>query len=105
MVPGQVGQSMTVRYYGTSMADFVSELSMMSGGHPVEDHTGLTGRYDITLGWIPDPEHPERGGLVSPNDPDPLLHFDFNALGLRLVPMKVPIDNMVIDHIERPSEN
>jgi len=105
LVPGQPGQPMIIRYYGATMGDFVSELSMASGGHPLEDHTGLTGRYDISLSWITDPEHPERDGLVSPNDPDPLLHFDFNALGLRLVPMKVPIDNMVIDQIERPSEN
>ena len=78
---------------------------MASGGHPVEDHTGLAGPYDIALSWITDPEHPERVGLVSPNDPDPLSHFVFNALGLRLVSMKVPSDNLLIDHIERPSEN
>lgn len=105
LVPMQRGQASTVKYHGATMADFVWELSMASGGHPIEDHTGLAGRYDIALSWITDPEHPERDGLVSPNDPDPLSHWDLNALGLRLVPMKVPIENLVIDHIERPSGN
>ena len=105
LVPGQPGRTFIVRYYGTTMADFARGLSLASAGHPIEDHTGLTGRYDFPLSWITDPEHPERDGLVSPNDPDPVSHWDLNALGLRLVPMKVPIDNLVIDHVERPSEN
>lgn len=105
LVPWQSRQAVVVRFYGATMAEFARHLSDTSKGHPVEDHTGLTGRYDFALSWVTDPEHPERDGLVSSDDPDPLSHWDLNALGLRLVPMKIPIDNLVIDHVERPSEN
>jgi uncharacterized protein (TIGR03435 family) len=44
-------------------------------------------------------------GVISFDDPDPLSHWDIDALGLRLMPIKVPADTLVIDHIERPSEN
>jgi uncharacterized protein (TIGR03435 family) len=92
-------------YYSATLADFARQLSIYSHGHPVEDHTGLTGHYDFAVNWITDADHPERIGVVSPENSDPLSYFDLNALGLRLVPMKVPIDNLVIDHIDRPSEN
>jgi uncharacterized protein (TIGR03435 family) len=105
LVPWQRGQAVITRYYGATMVDLARQLSIYSQGHPVEDHTGLTDRYDFSLSWITDAEHPERDGMVSSTDPDPLSHWDLNALGFRLVPMKVAIDNLVIDHIEKPSEN
>jgi uncharacterized protein (TIGR03435 family) len=44
-------------------------------------------------------------GLMSPGDPDPLSHWNIQALGLEYVPIKIPVDKLVIDHIEKPSEN
>ena len=62
----------------------------------VIDKTGLTGEYDIDLAWSPDNE-PDSGPSI------------FTALqeqlGLKLEPAKAPLDVVVIDHIERPSEN
>ncbi len=48
-------------------------------GNPVQDHTGLTGRYDLTLNWIDDPDSKEPPGFVSSDDPEPLSHWDFDA--------------------------
>jgi uncharacterized protein (TIGR03435 family) len=44
-------------------------------------------------------------GAVSFDDPDPLSHWDIDSLGLHVTPIKIPADTLVIDHIEKPSEN
>jgi uncharacterized protein (TIGR03435 family) len=67
---------------------------------PVTDMTGLPGLYDIDLDWAPD--------TIVPPDAD-LGPSVFTAiqeqLGLKLEPTKGPLEILVIDHIERPSEN
>jgi len=68
-------------------------------GRVIIDKTGLTGQYDIELTWAwrDDPGSGETGPSI------------FTALqeqlGLKLEPAKAPVDVVVIDHIERPSEN
>lgn len=67
-------------------------------GQPVVDKTGLTGRYDIDLKY-----------RDSADDDRPLPSV-FTAvqeqLGLKLVPAKLQLDYLVIDHTERvPEEN
>jgi len=78
---------------------------------PVVDRTGLTGRYDFTLKWTPDPAQMAAFGGVPPapaNDldapPDIFTAFE-KQLGLKLQPTKAVVDVMVIDKIERPSAN
>jgi uncharacterized protein (TIGR03435 family) len=106
VVPYNRGEGAQVHFYGASMEAFARQLSMMSGGHQVQDRTGLAGHYDFALSWQDvDLEHPERQGLVSSDDPDPLSHWDLDSLGLKVVRIKVPTETVVIDHIERPSEN
>ncbi len=63
----------------------------------VLDQTGLAGNYDLVL-------NRRETEQKAPN-PDPLNKWDLDALGLKLVPMKVPSRRLVIDHIERPSAN
>ena len=102
----QKGEKAQITFYGTSMASFATNLSGMSFQHPVQDQTGLTGKYDFVLSWSdldPDPTMPE--GAVSMSDQNPLSHWDLGALGLRLEPIKIPTETIVIDHIEKPSEN
>jgi uncharacterized protein (TIGR03435 family) len=65
----------------------------------VVDKTGLIANYDIDLKWTPDDqqEKPDAG---------PTLFTALEEqLGLKLEPAKGPGDTLVIDHIERPSEN
>jgi uncharacterized protein (TIGR03435 family) len=99
------GERVHLSYYGVTMADLAQHLTINSGGHPVQDRTGLSGRYDFVLNWIEDPESKVPEGSISPNDPDPLSHWDINSLGLHLAPIKIPAETLVIDHIEKPSEN
>lgn len=90
-----------------SMADFVSVLQRAILDRPVVDKTGLVGRYDFDLEWAPDES--QFGGDVgaAPSDA-PILPF-FTALehqlGLRLEATRGPIETIVVDHAEHPSDN
>ena len=68
-------------------------------GRSVIDETGLRGVYDIELQWTSD----ESGQDDSPG-PSILAALQ-EQLGLRLEPSKGPVEVLVIDHVERPSEN
>jgi uncharacterized protein (TIGR03435 family) len=92
-----------------TMAQLVDFESL--NGTPIIDHTGLTGRYDLKLPrlWTPPPPPPPTEGSAAPSQPimppDAAHMFDWQAAGLEMRPIKVPSFNLVIDHIERPSEN
>ena len=79
----------------------IPSLTMNLGGRVgrmVVDKTGLEGGYDFTLEYAPD------GADAS--DPRPSIFTALEEqLGLKLVPAKGPADVIVIDRIERPSEN
>ena len=101
LVPSATGLS----FYGTSMASFASFLS--NAGRPVQDRTGLTGMYDITM-KPPAPSGPTPGEQQDgPTASDPGYGVDsaLSDLGLKLEPGKGQVETLVIDHIERPSEN
>ncbi len=93
VVPRRRGGPPEIHVYNATMADLSGELSRGSAGHPIIDKTGLTGHYDIVLPYDYDPA----------DGPD--THWDLNTLGLRLEPLTIPSTNLVIDHIEKPSEN
>ncbi len=80
-------------------------------GRTVIDKTGLTGKYDIDLKWTPDqgPALVAPPGAPPPQPPDPSGPSIFTAiqeqLGLRLESQKGPVEVLIIDHVEKPSEN
>src|SRR6185312_11189817 len=82
-------------FFNTSMASLANHIS---NGAPrrIQDQTGLTGRYDFVLPKLED---------LSPTDPDPPTEWNIEELGLALKPSKAAIRTVVIDHIERPTEN
>jgi len=66
------------------------------------DKTGLTGKYDVQINWAPDRDTPPDASA----DAAPSIFTAFEEqLGLKLIPDKGPVDTLVIDHIEQPSEN
>ena len=76
-------------------------------GRPVLDRTGLTERYDFELLWTPD-EPPPAGVSVPPwYDPNgPSLPAALTEqLGLKLDATTGPVEVLVIDSAERPTEN
>ena len=70
---------------------------------PVVDRTGLTGRFDFTIEWTPDPP-PGADAQPDPQGPTFIgaLH---EQLGLKLESTTGDIRVLVIDHADRPSEN
>jgi len=101
---------------GVPMENLVHMLSQQLG-RDVLDQTGLKGKYDFTLQWTPDQSQgammqgPGGGtpGPDSPPPPDPNGPSIFTAiqeqLGLKLESTKGPVEILVIDHVEKPSEN
>jgi uncharacterized protein (TIGR03435 family) len=83
---------------GASMEMLANELSSQLES-PIVNQTGLNGIYNFTLTWTPDELTSDAAG--------PSV---FSALkeqmGLKLVQVKeVPVEELIIDHVERPSEN
>jgi bla regulator protein blaR1 len=100
---------------GVEPAFLATTLSQQLG-RPVIDKTGLTGKYDFELKWTPDPGEGPAGpfgppppGVQLPPPPDANGPSLFTALteqlGLRLESEKAPADVLVIDRVEKPSEN
>jgi uncharacterized protein (TIGR03435 family) len=61
----------------------------------VIDNTGLNGAYNVGLTWAADDD---------PSGPSLFTAVE-EQLGLKLEPTKGPVETLVIDHAERPSEN
>jgi uncharacterized protein (TIGR03435 family) len=83
------------------MASLATQLSGV--GVPVEDRTGLKGKYQLVLKRIDMSE--AQNGMVSMDEKNPANVWDLAALGLKVVPIKLPAETIVIDHIEKPTEN
>jgi len=114
---GHAQEGLTVwRDRGASMDGFAEQLSRHLG-RPVLDRTGLKGRYDFTVEFARDQtpmtgfKGPEGGGPApgAENQSDSSGPTIFTALreqlGLKIESTKGPVEVVVIDHIERPSEN
>jgi uncharacterized protein (TIGR03435 family) len=95
-----------------NMGDFTGLMQEAVLDRPVLDQTGITGRYDFTLVWTPDdsqfagmgakiPPAPADDGKAPPN----LYTAIQEQIGLKLEASKAPADVMVVDHVEKPSEN
>jgi uncharacterized protein (TIGR03435 family) len=74
------------------LAMFLSRFIM----RPVHDATGLTGHYDFAVQQI---EQPSR------EIEEMQYNWPVVPLGLELKPGKFPEVTLVIDYIEKPSEN
>jgi uncharacterized protein (TIGR03435 family) len=102
---GSRGTPGRVMFGSTTMAGIAGMVSSAAGRHVV-DKTGLTGRYDGVL------EYAARASRDAPAAEAPLTddHPDIatalrEQLGLKLVPEKTTVQIVVVDHIEKPTEN
>jgi uncharacterized protein (TIGR03435 family) len=97
-----VGQNAT-------MEDLASYLSG-ADGRLVVDETGLTKHYDFTLESALGPDDPRQQlkGLklnLPPENRPSLVEALREQLGLKLESARGPVPIMIIDSVERPSEN
>lgn len=100
--------------------NIVQTLSSLVG-RIVVDKTGLKGLYDAKLQWTPDPAPgggsagaagpgpggpagPEPGPAIDPNGPSIFTALQ-EQLGLKLDSTKGPVDVIVVDNVQKPSEN
>lgn len=77
-------------------------------GRTVIDKTGLTGKYNFELKWTP--EHGVQAstdnGQADPENSAPSIFTALQEqLGLKLQSSRGPVETLVVDHIEMPSEN
>jgi uncharacterized protein (TIGR03435 family) len=84
----------------------MANLSLMLArqlDRPVVDRTSLTDKYNFQFAWTPD-TGPCSGSPEFSNAPSIFTALE-ETLGLRLESIKGPVDSLVIDHADRPSEN
>ena len=93
--------------YGMSMAEIASRFLANRLDRTVIDETGLAGRFDVHLEFARDNAATNLDNPVA--SPDSAAPSIFTAvqeqLGLKLSPGKGPVEVLVIDHVEKPSEN
>ena len=86
--------------HGATMEKIVAEVS--GGLHaPVVDRTGLTGTYDLHVRYTP-----EGRKLKIDTEAGPSLQQAFpDETGIKMEKGKGPVEVLVVDHMEKPSEN
>ncbi len=97
---GREDGEIIVHFFGISIGQLAHSLS---ADRTVQNNTGLTGKFDVTL-RKPLPSSTFPGGAPAPDlevSPFSLAQ----QIGLKLVPAEGQVETLVIDHIERPSEN
>jgi len=98
------------------LASSISAYGLWAGevDKPVVDRTGLSGRFDFTIEYARDPARSVFFGVGGPPRVDApqgdlqgptFLEAVRKQLGLKLVPSKGPVETLIIDHVEKPSEN
>ncbi len=99
-----------LRVNNATISDFTSLMQSAVLDRPVVDHSGLTGRYDFTLKWTPDEAQLAQMGMKAPateaaDAPPNLFTALPEELGLRMESAKTPVEVLVIDKVEKPSDN
>src|ERR1700683_729104 len=93
-----------------SLAMFAELLGTLAA-RPVVDKTGLPTTYAFKLDWTPDvgergPPGPVRPDVAPPDSNGPSLFTALQEqLGLRLQSAKGPVESLVIEEAEKPTEN
>lgn len=92
----------------TPLVSLVNFLASAVVQRVVVDRTGLDGRFDISLEWTPDRTPlPLNGDTPAPpaSDKPSIFAALQEQLGLKLEAERGPVDVVVIDHVERPTED
>jgi uncharacterized protein (TIGR03435 family) len=91
-----------------TMTDLAQSMQTAVLDRPVVNQTKIEGRYDFTLDWMPDEFQFASFGPrpPSPDNGKPNIFQAFQEqLGLKLESTKAPADVLVIDKVEKPSDN
>ena len=94
-----------------NMSDFAGLMQTLVLDRPVVDRSGVSGRYDFTLNWTADesqfggrpgqaPHRPANADV-----PPDLYTAIQQQLGLKMESARLPVEVLVIDRVEKPSDN
>lgn len=87
-----------IEIHAGSVSDFAFCMSDMLDRFVV-DNTGIKGRFNVQLTWTPH-------DLQDQGAPGPTVFTALQEqLGLKLVPSKGPVPILIVDHLEKPSQN
>ena len=94
---------------GITMKALSDALSRTELNRNVMDKTGLAGAFDMTLSWVTDPSDPLYDGLGGPPTSEPgagpsLFTALQEQLGLKVEAGRGPVEVLVIDRVERPTQ-
>ena len=112
--PGYGGGPAGMRVFNSTIQEFIGFVLNDSLEMPVVDQTGLgPARFDFVLKWTPDSFQNQPGGrdagaapsAASVDAPPDIFTAMQQQLGLKLESTKALVDVMVIDKVEKPSEN
>ncbi len=93
------GDGGKVKWANSPLTDLPFLLAKETG-RPVVDKTGLSGKYDFTLEYTP------ANHAATDESGRPSIYTALEEqLGLKLISMKQPVNVLVVDSIEQPTEN
>jgi uncharacterized protein (TIGR03435 family) len=113
---GDGGAPGSMLFRGANLPGRNTSIAMLAGGlqkvvldRPILDKTGLSGRFDFDLAWRPDAtQFGGRGGTLpaaaDPDRPDIFTALQ-EQLGLKLDATRGPGEVIVVDKVEKPSDN
>ena len=88
---------------GIHVAELAASLSRTELHRTVIDKAGLTEAFDVHLKWVIDTST-DSAAADTPNGPS-IFNALQEQLGLKLESTKGPVEVLVIDHVEKPSED
>jgi len=108
--PGSIVPPCTMRSTGNTiegdftMTSFASILRTMAGRYVV-DKTGLTGNYRVKLEGVEMFQRPSLDTTGGPADTTSIFTALSEQLGLKLESSHAQVEVLIVDHVERPSDN
>jgi uncharacterized protein (TIGR03435 family) len=87
----------------SSMSRLALKLADILGA-PVSNLTNTEGKFDFALRWVPDDLQAKPGASDTPAGPTLFTALQ-EQLGVKLEARKVPVNVLIIDHADLPSEN
>lgn len=94
---GGGGRQDAIQMRAVTLTQFAEGMVSNLRGELVRDETGVPGQFDVEMSWRPE----------TSTDPDDARPSFFTAiqeqLGLKLEPMRRPVDVLVVESIDRPT--
>jgi uncharacterized protein (TIGR03435 family) len=104
------GNGVTVQFTATNLtlaqlAESLTQQLSQDLGRNIIDKTGIDGKYDFSLKWATQSDAASASDTASPESLPSIFTAIQEQLGLKLESSKGPVQVLVVDHAEMPSEN